>query len=149
MKKVIYLYFFGISLYTVSCEVGAGNNSNPSYSYQQPAREKTAQELREELRQKEQQEFINYLDVRATMRENFIGEKVIEGTLLSNSTVSNYKDVVLAITFFSKTGTELTTQSHVIYEALTPHSKVKFKIKTYAPNATEGFSVKIYSATPI
>jgi hypothetical protein len=83
------------------------------------------------------------------MRENFSGEKVIEGTLSSNSTVSNYKDVILAITFFSKTGTELTTQRHVIYEALTPHSKVKFKIKTYAPNATEEFSVKIYSATPI
>ena len=143
MKKLTILCLFGLSLYLISCQ------SNPNSSYQ-PLGEKTDIELRQELKQKEQQEFFKYLKVDYIKpRKNFFGETVVEGTISNNADLSSFKDIVLEITYMSKTQTALNVQNCTVYELLTSKKTVPFKYKTYAPKATEECSVRVINATPI
>ncbi len=86
----------------------------------------------------------NYLDAGGKYRENFIGDKIkIDGIITNNATVTTYKDVVVQITFYSKTNTEIGTESYTIYEFFPPNSKkdFKLKIKNYSNVKSIGWNV--------
>jgi hypothetical protein len=154
MKKIIIFFVCYISI--GSCQ--SDNNSShksPKEKVEEESKkieekpQKTEEELKEELRRKELEQFTQYLTVNATMRENLFGEKVIEGTISSTSTVAVFKDIVVEITFMSKTETSLNVQKQVLYEVISPNTKIPFKIKMSAPKATEKFLARVVSATPI
>jgi len=127
-------------LYISSCQ------SNSSLQF---ANGKSENELRQELKQKEQQDFGKYITGNYQTRKNIIGEQIVEGTLTNTADLSTFKDVVLEVTFLSKTQTPLNVQNHIVYELLTPKKSVAFKIKTIAPSATQGCSMRIINATPV
>ena len=145
MKRII-LFFVSSLFIVLSCQTNPSSKiTNGGIS----KIEKTAEELKAELKRKEQENALNYISAMATMRENFIGEKVIEGVIINTSTVTPFKDPILEIKFYSKTNTELNSQKKTIYELLNPNSQIGFKIKTIAPKETEKFSAKVIEVTPI
>lgn len=138
MKKSI--VFFSLILFIASCQ---------SNSFSRPDYAKSAGDLKQELRQREIEQIPSYLMVNATARSNFLGEKVIEGTIASSSSVTVFKDVVLEITFISKTVTPISVTRQIVYDIISPNTKIPFKIKTFAPQGTASFSVRVIGATPI
>lgn len=144
MKKPrIILAAIALIVVICSCQSSSGS-SNFSFGT-----EKTAEEIKAELKQKEQQEFYKYIHAKASMRKNIIGETVLEGTISNAATLTSFKDVVLEVTFISKTGTEIETQNQTVYEIVKPGGLVPFKIKTIASKAAKDFSFSIANATPI
>ena len=100
--------------------------------------EKTPDELRAELLQKENENPKEYLKANITMRENLLGEKVFEGTITNNATLASFKDVVVEISFLSKTESMLGTEKFTVYEKFPPRGSVSItKHKTFAPKQTE------------
>ncbi|MDB5257620.1 MAG: hypothetical protein JWM14_2315 [Chitinophagaceae bacterium] len=71
-----------------------------------------------------------FLEVKASVHENFWGDKIkIKGTVFNKATVANFKDVVLEITFISKTETIIATERYVIYDFFNAHSNKYFFLK--------------------
>jgi len=81
-----------------------------------------------------------------TYRRNLIGEWVMEGSVTSKATVANYKDVVLNISYYSKTNTLIGSEQHTLYEYLAPGSTVQFKIKSFGYKGTSGIGVEVEDA---
>lgn len=143
---LILLVIAGVSIYN-------NQHSNSSYSngiFDSLVKEKTPEELRMELRQKEKENPKNYLTSELTMRGNLIGEKVFEGTISNTASTATFKDVMIEISFLSKTESVISKEKFVVYEVLGPQKKISIKkYKTFAPNGTEKFSTNIISASPV
>lgn len=87
---------------------------------------------------------INYLEADGRYKENLLGDKLkIDGNIQNNATVTTYKDVVIEVTYYSKTDTEMGTESFTIYEFFPPTSKKPFnlKIKNYSNISKIGWKV--------
>ncbi len=122
---------------------------------------KTPEQLRIDLQQQEQQNPFEYLKVNATMSPNrvlireagfFRDEEYgvdgynIEGTIQNTASLARFKDVVLTVTFLSKTETILEQTDHIFYEFYEPMSNNPFSIHLYPPNATNQFTVTVKNA---
>ena len=140
MKNII-IFILIISLF--SC----GRNSQENAATQ--VVQKTPLELRKELLLKEQGNPKVYLKYEGTWRKNFIGESVLEGTISNTATLANFKDVILNITWTTKTNTELKTEQKIVYEFLSAGKSIDYKIKVKAPSETGGARVNINSATAV
>jgi hypothetical protein len=112
------------------------------------AREKSPDELRAELAEKERNTPTEYLKGKMGMRSNLIGEKILEGTVANNATIATFKDVVLKVSFLSKTNSLIGTKEFTFYEVLAPKDTKVFKFKTFTPKEVKDFSVEIIGATP-
>jgi len=119
---------------------------NGSGSLQQ----KTPEQLRQELKIREQSNIQDYLLVEYNLSTTFwTGQDVITGTINNSATVAKFKDVVLTVIFFTETDTELGTKDYVIYKFFDPNSKTDFEIETDSPSATKKIGVRVKSAVPI
>lgn len=112
-------------------------------------REKTPEELRIELAQRERTNPSQYLVPTVKVRENLIGETIVEGSVMNNASIAVFKDIVLEVTYLSKTGTDLGSKSFVIYEVAAPGKWASFKFRTYSPDETKGYSARVIEATPM
>jgi hypothetical protein len=127
-------------------------NSHTSDTYTAPVEEerpKTAAELRAELLAQEQSDPTTYLVVAGTHRRNFIGQLVLEGYVGSAATLATFKDPVLSVTWYSKTGTEVGTKEYPIYEVVSAKGKAHFKLKTDAPDYVATVALGISGATAV
>lgn len=123
-------------------------NAGPNSPLRPFAREKTPEELKAELRIKENQTPTSYINHEGTWRKNLLGETVLEGTLSNKATIANFKDIVLNVVWMSKTNTDLKSENFVVYDFVRPGQSIKYKIKTYAPSAVANIRVGVASATP-
>lgn len=90
-----------------------------------------------------------FLDASGTYRENFWGDAFkVDGTILNNATVANYKDVVVEVVFYSGTDTELDRKRYTIYDFFPAHSKKAFRLKLDIPRACRKLGWNAVSATP-
>jgi hypothetical protein len=112
-------------------------------------RPKTAAELRAELLQREQSAPGEYLQVQGTYRRNLIGQLVLEGTITNQATLATFKDPVLAVTWYSKTNTELGTQTYSVYELVRAQGAKRFKLKTNAPGYVASVAMGIGGGTAV
>lgn len=72
----------------------------------------------------------DFLSTSGTYEPNFWGDKLkIHGTITNKATVASYKDAVIRVSYYSKTGTELTSADYVIYDNFLPTSTTKFELK--------------------
>lgn len=72
----------------------------------------------------------NFLIAEANYNKNFFGNKLkIRGIITNNATIATYKDVVIRVTYFSKTETELGSVDQILYEKFPPNSKTNFELK--------------------
>ena len=87
-----------------------------------------------------------FLTVSGHDKRNLIGQTVVKGTLTNTAKVSNFKDVDLELSFYSKTGTLLEKDHETIYETLAPGSSTNFKTKYFAPKGTDSVGLKVVGA---
>jgi hypothetical protein len=108
--------------------------------------EKTYEENKESLGDKEKNNPARFLIIENRDRKNLIGQTVVIGHITNNATVCTYKDVELKLSFFSKTGVKLDEGMETIYETIPPGEKIKFKTKYFAPKGTDSVAVKVMKA---
>lgn len=139
MKSFSFLF---IIVFIVSCN----NNNTNSNDLTIPS---TYEEKRKSLAEIEQESPTNFLKVEGTYRTNLVGRWVLEGSIFNTATTARYKDVVLEITYYSKTNTYLGSETKVFYEYFEPNSEKKFKIKVDGYGGTEKIGYNISSAIAV
>lgn len=73
---------------------------------------------------------VSYLETDGQYRENFLGDKLkIKGFIKNKATLTTYKDVIVEVVFYSKTGTEINTEQYTIYEFFPPSTQKEFELK--------------------
>ena len=111
--------------------------------------EKTYEVVKETLADKEKKNPARFLSVEKKDRKNLIGQTVVKGTISNHATVISYKNVLLKLSFFSKTGVKLDEGNETIYEQLKPSETIKFKTKYFAPKGTDSVAVKVIGASTL
>ena len=123
----------------------ANTNSN---TYTEPPKEKTPEELRQELYAKEKRKSKDYLTISYSLdRTMFSGKDVINGYITNSATMATFKDVVVKVTCLTGTGTELRQDDYVVYQYVYPGKSTSFQIKTVSPSGTKKIGVTVVSAT--
>lgn len=116
-------------------------------NYAPPPRQKTEEELREELYEREKKKPTDHLSVSYDLSYKILtGEDKITGTIYNSASMATFKDVVLTISYSTATGTELGSENYVVYDYVYPGSSKSFTIKTYSPKSSKQIGVKIKSA---
>jgi len=110
---------------------------------------KTPEQLREELKQKEMMNPANYIIPTKKRRKNLIGETIFEGTLSNTASVANFKDVILKVTWLTKTNTSLGVSRYIVYEYIGAGKSAQYLIRTVGPSEYTNTQVAIESATPV
>jgi hypothetical protein len=114
-----------------------------------PERPKTAEELRAELLVQEQRAPEEYLKVEGTYRRNLLDHLVLEGDIANTATLAHFKDPILSVTWYSKTGTELDTKQYAVYELVRAGRSTHYKLKTLAPDYVASVALGIADATAV
>jgi len=137
MKTQVKLFIL-IPIILISCNSGT------------PLRQKSPEEIRQELKIKEQTSFLNYLTVEYNLDKTFwTSEDVIKGFVANSASIARFKDVVLTVTFLTATDTELGSKDYVVYKFFEPNSRTDFEIKTKSPAATKKIGVKVKTVVPV
>ena len=143
MKKIITILSFAVLVMT-SCNNSGSSSSNSSNN------QKSAKELKMDLKQIEQSSPTDYLSADGTYKENFWGDKIkVNCTITNKATVATYKDAVVRVTYYSKTNTDLGSKDYTIYEKFSPNSSkiVELKIDNYKDVNSIGW--KVINATAV
>ena len=90
-----------------------------------------------------------YLTKNIKTHKNFVGKSVIEGSIANKSPNTIFKDVVLDVSYLSKTGAIISTQRFVVYEIIKPGKKVSFKFKTKSPLGTKSYVTDLITAVAV
>ncbi len=130
----------------------------------QPPLNASPEELKANLKIREESNPLLYLTADGTMRENKVMTRsaglfhdaeyatdgyFIQGTIGNSASVARFKDVRLTITFKSKTNTVIDTKEFIQYEFYDPNSTKSFTIHAYPPQETANWSIQVSSATAV
>lgn len=128
-----------IALGLSNCNSGSSGNYDTNSSYE---------EAKMTLEEKEKQNPTSFLLTDGTYRKALTGGWVLKGKISNTATIATFKDVVLEISFYSKTNTHLGTTQETVYEFFPAGQTKEFKLKTKAYKGTNAISWNIISATP-
>lgn len=84
------------------------------------------------------------MNATGTYKPNFLVDQLkINGIIENKATVTNYKDVIVEVVFYSKTQSEIARESYTIYDFFGPNTKKEFKlkVKNYSNVATIGWDL--------
>jgi uncharacterized protein YxeA len=104
----------------------------------------TYEERIESVEEIEKKNPVKFLSADGSYRENFWGDKLKVSCAITNyATVASYKDVVVRVTYYTKTKTVLASEDHIIYEVIPPNKTktVQLKIVNYKNTHTIGWDV--------
>jgi hypothetical protein len=141
-----WLYEHSLSLYAmtivafliISCNRSPGNTASQTYEEKVMTVEET-----------ERMDPGRFLEASGTYHENFWGDAFkVNGTIVNNATVANYKDAVVEVIFYSGTDTELDRKRYTLYDFFPAHSTKAFKLKLEIPRACRKLGWNAVSATP-
>lgn len=130
------IFFVAAMMFLISCGSAEKKFDNKTY-----------EETKVSLEEKERKHPGQFLVATSMDRKNIIGQKVIHITIKNNASVCTYKDVKVRISFFSETGTRLTEEEETIYKSIGPNSAIKHKTKYYAPKGTDDVRVTVVDAS--
>tara|TARA_B110000091_G_C13766658_1_gene454726 strand:- start:250 stop:699 length:450 start_codon:yes stop_codon:yes gene_type:complete len=71
----------------------------------------------------------------------------MSGLINNSSLLAHFKDFKLELTYYSKTGTIIDTETVVLYENLNPQESKNFKIKINSPEDTHESKASVLEAT--
>jgi hypothetical protein len=151
-----------ISLITVLVIVAAAglylyNQNKPGYYnaanngvYSNPSnRERTSEEIGNDLKLKEQSDPTKYFQLADVDNHfNLMNEIVLKGTVVCTSSVARFKDVKIEASYYSESNTLLGREQFPRYEIWGPGSRVTYKFKTMPPAHTKKVNVQIIGAVP-
>jgi hypothetical protein len=152
--KTIKLIIIGCSILLLT---NCGDNSPLS-------RPKTPEELRIELKQKEEVEPLTYLScegVIMTKQQKKIRNgglfrdpeyapdgAIFEGNFINKASIAKFKDIQVKISFYSKTQTLIKEDTYIIYEYYPANTTKLFSFKiAEIPEAQESFEFAVVGAT--
>lgn len=123
--------------------------SNPSNNFpfvnEQPTYEQKVRTVEEE----EKANPLRFVSVDVKYNSNFWGDKVkLDGEITNTATVANFKDVIVKITFYTKTRTRIRSEKITIYEFVNAGRRITFFKKISAPSNYSTITAEIISATP-
>ncbi len=136
MKKNQAIIIF-LSVLLTACASNSDNVAKEKDSYEK---------VKETLKQKEKKNPVLFLSVVNKDKHNLIGQTVIKGKVTNNAKVCSYKDVLLEVSFYSKTGTLLEKGNETVYDEIGPGRSADFKFKNFTPKGTDSVVIKVVGA---
>jgi hypothetical protein len=136
MKKSHILLILAVTFFT-ACNSKAKKNAADKEEYQK---------AQETLEAKERKNPVAFLSVISKDKHNLLGQTVIKGTVANQAKVCVYYDIVLELSFISKTGALLEKDTETIYETIDPGKSANFKTKYFAPKGTGSVGIKVMGA---
>lgn len=136
MKKLISIALVSLVIFS-ACKNRTKDAAAEKEKYQQ---------AKETLEEKEKKNPVAFLTVNGSDKHNLIGQTVVKGSVSNNAKVCTYKDVLLQLSFFSKTGTLLLTTNETVYDKIEPGKSANFKSKEFAPKGTDSVVIKVIGA---
>lgn len=89
-----------------------------------------------------------YLNATGTYKPTFLGDELkISGVIENKATVTNYKDVIVEVIFYSKTDSEIAREQYTIYDFFAPKTKKEFKLKVKNYSNVETIGWNVFNAT--
>jgi len=166
MKKIIPFYIAVVFIFSTNCNNHGNSANNSSTNINAPtSHQKTPEELRSELKQIENNSPENYLTIKnATISDSMLlvvkpsffnhskyakVGNIIRGMIRNNASIAKYKDVVITVSYYSKTETLIGSKDYTLYEYYEPHSNNQFSLHVYPPDGWSQFSVNIRTATGV
>jgi hypothetical protein len=138
MKKSIIKILLPIILLFSSCNNSSNYSEEKTLNYE---------ENKISFEDQEKSDPLKFLTFEGSYRESLFGRQiVIKGTITNSATIAIFKDIVLDITFYSKTNTVISTETNTVYDYFEPNSTKNFKLKLKAPKGTSSVDWKIISA---
>lgn len=117
----------------------SGNGNSNAVSYEEKVM--TIEEI-------EKADPAKFLDASGFYRQNFWGTAMkVDGQIVNNATVANYKDVTVEVIFYSSTDTELDRGQYTIYDFFPAHTTKEFKLKIDRPQNCTKLGWEAVSAT--
>lgn len=154
-NKKSFGFLFVASLTLLSCNSG---------SFASAEKVKNTDQLLTELKMQEKKYPLIYLSVDADIKENRIKIKeeneirnaeyltdgsTIYGSIKNTATMAEFKDLVLRLTYYSNTGSEIESKDFPINEFFAPKSINNFRLKVYPPESMTKFGIDIKNASAV
>lgn len=83
------------------------------------------------------------LIVKATMKDNLLGQKVFSGSITNNAFIAGFSNVQLTFHFLNSACNELGAHTFNMKEHIIPGKKIGFKIKSFVPDSTAYFECTV------
>jgi hypothetical protein len=140
MKKLLFVF---VIITAIAC------NSEDKTAVTKKEKDKYEQ-TKETLEQTEKKNPLRFITVELEKdRKNLIGQWVVKGEVKNNATVAAYKDIEVEISYYSKTGAFLMSNTEMVYEEVGAGKTENFKNKDFAPKGTDSVSLKVLSAKTV
>ena len=127
-----------LSILLLSCDSNGIKSFNQNMSYN---------DLKVAIWEKEKENPLEFLSIDGTYRSNLVDEWVLEGNIANSAIIANYKDIVIKVSFYSKTKTLIGTENLTIYDYFPAGEYSKFKLKTTSYNEAYSISWEIVRAS--
>ena len=130
-----------IGVFAVAVILNAcNNNHNNNGSYQEQVQ--SVEEI-------ERSQPTNFLNASGTYNQTLFGNNIkVHGVIKNSATVANFKDVVVKVTYYSKTQTVIGRNNYIIYDFFPPHSEKTFELKIDKIDGTNTIGWDVVKATP-
>jgi len=115
------------------------SNSNPSNYYEQKIT----------IEQTENSDPLRFLSVEGNYNESFWGTELkLKGKVTNRATIADYKDLVMRITYYSKTKSVIGTKDYTIYQVFQPNKVISFKLDIKNYKDVKSIGLDIVGAVP-
>lgn len=99
------------------------------------------------IEEKENTDPKKYLSVQGKYNESFWGTKFkVRGEITNRASVADYKDIIIQITYYSKTKSVIGSEDYTIYEVFPPNQEKSFKLDAEKYNDVDSISLSIIGA---
>jgi len=106
-------------------------------------------EKKKSIQQIENSEPLRFLTADGNYKENFWGNKIkVFGKVTNRATIAHYKDIVVRITYYSKTKTVLGSKDYTLYEVFPPNMDKAFELKIDNYKNVNSIGWDVVSAIP-
>ena len=90
---------------------------------------------------------IDFLELEGNYNKSFWGSEFkIKGKIINKASVADYKDVIVRVTYFSKTKSSIGSMDYTIYEVYPPNSTTPFKLDAENFNDVNSIRCEIVGA---
>lgn len=101
------------------------------------------------IKQTEKSNPLRFLTIEGNYRESFWGTKFkLRGKITNTATIAAYKDVVVKITYYSKTKTVLGSNNYTIYKVFPPNKVTDFKLDVENYKDVSSIGLDLVNAKP-